>query len=257
MMRLPTIVPAMMLASLSALSSVSPSAAQQIAIDAFPASAIIRGENIWVRADPEAATEILTYFNRGDAITITGESARADGEEYFPVEVDATGESGWVRDLFIDPESLVSVLTLEEPARDRPTRRDRAAEEPEEPEEIEPPRETRPAREDRAARGADQGRARDREEGAVTSEVLTFSGSTATVTEPFAVPSDVLTVSGTHDGAANFVVETVSEDGVEALLFNEIGAFNGQTTLEADPSSTLILDVQADGPWEIVIEPAF
>lgn len=194
MMRLPAIVLAILLICLPAFTAAPPTAAQQIVIDVFPASAIIRGENIWVRADPAADTDILTYLNRGDAITITDESIIADGEEYFPVEVDATGDSGWVRDLFIDPGSIVSVLTLEEPedeeeiARDRPARRDQEADEPEDEEvaqdrsarrdraaeepgeeEIEAPRESRSGREERNAEDEDQGRARDREEDAESS----------------------------------------------------------------------------------------
>jgi hypothetical protein len=73
----------------------------------YPAAAEIRGENIWVRVDPAAETEIVRYLQRGDEVTLTGEAVAANGIEFVPVETDA-GETGWVRDLAIDPRSLVA-----------------------------------------------------------------------------------------------------------------------------------------------------
>ncbi len=77
------------------------------------------------------------------------------------------------------------------------------------------------------------------------------------VTDSFAVPSGVLTVTGTHEGDANFSVLAFTPEGYEELLFNEVGTFSGQSALEVDPESTLILEVEANGPWEVVVEPAF
>jgi hypothetical protein len=73
---------------------------------AFPASAVIRGENIWLRVEPAAETLIVSYLQRGDEVTLTGAAVTADGIAFVPVETDA-GETGWVRDLAIDPRSLV------------------------------------------------------------------------------------------------------------------------------------------------------
>jgi hypothetical protein len=92
---------------------------------------------------------------------------------------------------------------------------------------------------------------------AVPSDVQRFSGSTATVTEPFTVQSGILRVSGTHEGRSNFAVIAYSETDYEDLLFNEIGPYTGQTELQVDPGSTLVLEVEADAPWEVVLEPAF
>src|SRR5215207_3859313 len=73
----------------------------------FPASAVIRGENIWLRMEPAEETAIVTYLQRGDAVTITGPEETTRGEAFVPVEVVATDESGWVRELAIAPQGLV------------------------------------------------------------------------------------------------------------------------------------------------------
>jgi hypothetical protein len=60
-----------------------------------------------LRAEPAEETAILAYLQRGDAVTITGPPEATRGERFVPVEDDATGETGWVRELAIDPRSLV------------------------------------------------------------------------------------------------------------------------------------------------------
>jgi hypothetical protein len=72
---------------------------------AAPASAVIRGGNIWLRVEPAAETVIVRYLQRGDGVTLTGAAVTADGMAFVPVET-ASGETGWVRDLAIDPSSL-------------------------------------------------------------------------------------------------------------------------------------------------------
>ena len=74
----------------------------------FPVAATIRGENIWLRADPAETTTVAAYLQRGDGVIITGAEETARGETFVPVEVVATGDSGWVRELAIDPRSLVT-----------------------------------------------------------------------------------------------------------------------------------------------------
>jgi endonuclease YncB( thermonuclease family) len=74
----------------------------------YPFTAAIRGENIALRVEPAADTEILAYLQRGDRIRVTGVMTAADGDVFSPVEVIATGEAGWVRELTIDPRSLPS-----------------------------------------------------------------------------------------------------------------------------------------------------
>jgi hypothetical protein len=84
---------------------VGPARAQYLDEYEFPATAVIRGENIWLRVEPAAETLIVSYLQRGDAVTLTGAAVTADDIDFVPVET-ASGETGWVRDLAIDPRSL-------------------------------------------------------------------------------------------------------------------------------------------------------
>src|SRR4051812_26261846 len=84
-------------------------AAQTSTTIVFPSSAVIRGENVWLRAAPALQADVITLLQRGNAITITGAPTLADGDEFYPVQDVATGQSGWVRVLFIDPRSIVAI----------------------------------------------------------------------------------------------------------------------------------------------------
>lgn len=97
-------------------------AAQEVT---FPASAVIRGENIRLWAEPSFSADELEILQRGDAITITGAAVAAEGDEFYPVEFTASGQAGWVRTVFINPASLVGVQVLEPANEERPNRRDR------------------------------------------------------------------------------------------------------------------------------------
>jgi hypothetical protein len=74
----------------------------------FPASALVRGENVQLRRDPAPDGEVLALLQRGDAVTILDDLVAAADGEFYPVKVVGTGDVGWVRVLFIDPKSLVS-----------------------------------------------------------------------------------------------------------------------------------------------------
>jgi hypothetical protein len=89
------------------------------------------------------------------------------------------------------------------------------------------------------------------------SDAQTFRGETATVTDPFTIESGILKATGTHEGEGNFIVIITAQDGSQSFVFNEIGPYSGEGSFQVDPGATVIADVQADGPWELVIEPAF
>ena len=58
-------------------------------------------------------------------------------------------------------------------------------------------------------------------------------------------------ITGRHRGESNFIVHIVSPDGMgEESLFNEIGAFSGETTTDI-PASPYMVSVQADGSWSL------
>ncbi len=111
----------LLIAGLIACSLYLPSAAPHITLaqdtvdQTFPATAVIRGENIRLRVDPALETDDLSIMERGDEVTITGEAVAADGDLFYPVDLNATGESGWVRVLFIDPNSIAPLLVVDEP----------------------------------------------------------------------------------------------------------------------------------------------
>lgn len=64
-------------------------------------------------------------------------------------------------------------------------------------------------------------------------------------------------VRATHEGRGNFVVESFTRRGerhLDSLVFNEIGDFEGETTLDYDGTTWIV--IQADGPWTLTFEPA-
>jgi hypothetical protein len=116
----------LLLVAATSLLTVPPLFAQQVT---FPASAVIRGENIRLWAEPSFSADELEILQRGDAVTITGAAVAAEGDEFYPVEFTKSGQAGWVRTVFINPASLVAVQVLEPATEDRPNRRNQAPEE--------------------------------------------------------------------------------------------------------------------------------
>jgi hypothetical protein len=302
MTRFRTIILAITLVGIMAFTQPTLAAAQQLVFESFPASALVRGENVWLRLDPATDTEVIELLQRGDPITITGESVFDGDDEYYPVDSDLTGEPGWIGALFIDPRSVAGASAVvvplnevdaepeqdvavdvpadqrqqdrearqqarqananqeqesatEDPADDRAARRTARQAEREGADagaEAEQPADDRAAR--RAARQADQ---EGNADGAnASADALTFSGNEPTVTPEFTAPSDVLTVTGSFQGERNFIVIAMTPESTEEVLFDERGPFSGETSFETAEGSTLILDVDANGPWEVIVEPA-
>ena len=96
----------------------------------FPASAVIRGENIRLWAEPSFDAEELEILERGDAITITGAAVSAEGDEFYPVEFAESGQQGWVRTVFVNPSSIVPIQVLEPADNERQNRRNQVEEAP-------------------------------------------------------------------------------------------------------------------------------
>jgi hypothetical protein len=204
----------------------------------YPATAVIRGENIWLRIDPAEDTEVLAYLQRGDSIRVTGDAAAGDGDAFYPVEVVETGETGWVRDLAVDPRSFTSVSTLPEVVIDEP------------PTEVEPtPREQRSNRPARGNRGA--------------TDELSFSGTGVDVTEAFTLEPGRYRVIGSvqPDETGNFAVYLIGPGDFEELLFNEIPEagilWEGETSVRITESGeyAIQVDIAEPGPWTFQMEP--
>jgi len=92
--------------------------------------------------------------------------------------------------------------------------------------------------------------------------IITLQGTGATATETFALEKGLSIFHMTHDGASNFIIWLYdAETGEEVdLLANVIGSYDGSTIvgvtgeiLQASPGEHL-LDVTADGKWEVTIE---
>ncbi|ELY26616.1 hypothetical protein C500_15685 [Natrialba magadii ATCC 43099] len=86
------------------------------------------------------------------------------------------------------------------------------------------------------------------------SELITFTDAGSTVTDEFELEDGVTIVESSHDGDSNFIVDLVPATGDRAeLLVNAIGAYTGATGLIAAEGQYL-LDIDADGNWEIEIQ---
>jgi hypothetical protein len=83
---------------------------------------------------------------------------------------------------------------------------------------------------------------------------LTFSGTGNTATQSFSWPGGLMRVSFSHTGSSNFIIHLVSaSDGsVQEYMVNEIGSVNGSRAF-SEPAGTYILDIQADGTWNVKI----
>jgi hypothetical protein len=198
---------------------------------------VIRGENIWLRVDPAEDTEVLAYLQRGDPIRVTGDAVAADGDAFYPIEVVETGETGWVRDLAVDPRSFTSVATLPEVVVDeRP-----AVEVTAEPE-----------------RGSNrQGRANSDS----TSRV-SLRGVGLDVTESFTLESGRYRVTASIQPSEqdNFIVQLVGPRDFTEYLFNEIidsgMTWDGETTVSIPTTGDYAVEVDApQDRWTVLIEP--
>jgi hypothetical protein len=222
------------LATVLSVLSASPLLAQRD----YPATATIRGENIWLRIDPAEDTEVLVYLQRGDSIRVTGDAVPADGDAFYPVEVAETGETGWVRDLAVDPRSFTEIAELPEVVVDEPP----AVEVTAEPEQ------------------------RNNQQQGGTGEVnnkISFDGTGVDVTEEFTLEPGRYRVIGSlqPDETGNFAVYLIGPADFEELLFNEIPEagirWEGETSVRiTEPGEYAIqVDIAEPGPWTFQIEP--
>jgi hypothetical protein len=204
----------------------------------FPATAAIRGENIWLRVDPAEDTEIVAYLQRGDQIRVTGDAVPGDGDAFYPVEVVETGKAGWVRELAVDPRSLTAIAELPEVVVHEPPTVEVTAE---------------PER-----RNNRQGRANGESTGA-----LSFTGSGVDVTDVFTLEPGRYRVIGSvqPDETGNFIVYLIGPGDFEETLFNEIPKagirWEGETSVRITESGeyAVQVDIAQPGPWTFQIEP--
>lgn len=84
----------------------------------------------------------------------------------------------------------------------------------------------------------------------------TFSGSATSTSDTLDLAAGPLTVSFSHEGSGNFIVELLIAEGEsynDKLLVNQIGQVSGeQVTMVLD--APYVLNVEANGPWEVTLE---
>ncbi len=82
-----------------------------------------------------------------------------------------------------------------------------------------------------------------------------FSGDDQQVTKLFHLEKGLVIFKMKHSGDANFAPFLMDKDGnLIALLANEIGRFDGSKAVKIPHDSIFLLDVTANGKWEISIE---
>lgn len=87
-------------------------------------------------------------------------------------------------------------------------------------------------------------------------ETLEYSGVGDSVVE-VDFHDDARIASLSHDGTSNFTVRTLTSGGDNSdMLANVIGAYQGRVLYNAgEREETAALEISADGPWEITLEP--
>jgi hypothetical protein len=82
---------------------------------------------------------------------------------------------------------------------------------------------------------------------------MSFSGSGQKAVEDVDMIGGVTIVDASHDGESNFQVEFVPSEGdFNELFVNEIGQWEGSVANLID-ADTYIIDVTADGDWELTV----
>ena len=102
-----------------------PAGAEEGVESLSPASTLVRGRNVPVRAEPLETSEILAELQGGDEVELDGDGVRVDGVVWWPVVALDTGDEGWVRWEFlvgVDPSSATE-LDLPQQAGDGEGRR--------------------------------------------------------------------------------------------------------------------------------------
>lgn len=79
------------------------------------------------------------------------------------------------------------------------------------------------------------------------------SGEGSSYIGPYEFEGGAVAMDGSHDGSSNFIVESVPVETTDfvmgELVFNEVGSFDGSTTVRLDGLS--YLNIQADGEWSL------
>lgn len=83
-----------------------------------------------------------------------------------------------------------------------------------------------------------------------------FKGTGTTATAKFHLEEGLYRVTLQHDGEHNFIVRLLDSKGkqIGSSLANETGPVNQTKALRIDKAGDYLLDIQADGNWNIVLQ---
>lgn len=88
-----------------------------------------------------------------------------------------------------------------------------------------------------------------------TIQPITLSGRGQKASDKFNLPQELVRFEMTHDGTSNFAIWLLDSQGnKKELLVNEIGKFQGSKAVGIKESGDYLLDINADGNWNIKIE---
>jgi hypothetical protein len=84
---------------------------------------------------------------------------------------------------------------------------------------------------------------------------LTLRGEGQQVPELFYIDAGLTRFEMSHDGNSNFAIWLLDDEGnYVSLLVNEIGEFDGSKAVGISKNGIYLLDISADGNWEVSIE---
>lgn len=89
-------------------------------------------------------------------------------------------------------------------------------------------------------------------------KTASFEGNSHASMDLFELSSGLKTFKMTHQGQGNFSVTLLNKEGargagMDSLLANEIGAFDGSKAVRIPKDYIYLLQVNADGPWTIQV----
>jgi len=88
-----------------------------------------------------------------------------------------------------------------------------------------------------------------------TPEPIVLSGTGQEATSKFTLEKGLSKFRMNHDGDSNFAILLLDDEGNNVdLLVNEIGEFDGSKAVGITKSGIYLLDISADGNWEISVE---
>ena len=85
--------------------------------------------------------------------------------------------------------------------------------------------------------------------------LVQLTGEGKRASDVFQLQRGLVRVTMSHGGRRNFIVRFMHENGERVSthggLANEIGAFEGESAFRIEKAGGYLIDVDADGPWEV------